>query len=47
LLAGLELARHGEFALAQEDAFMPIHMRRVVTVTPISAPVDAGELIST
>jgi len=46
LLAGLELARHGEVALAQEDAFMPIHMRRVVTATPIPAPVDAGELIT-
>ena len=33
LLAGLELTRHGEVFLAQEGAFLPIHLRRVDTNT--------------
>jgi len=46
LLASLELTRQGDITLAQEAAFLPIHLRRVVTVAPISTPVDAGELVA-
>jgi segregation and condensation protein A len=46
LLAGLELTRQGDIALAQEDMFLPIHLRRVDALAMVdSASIDADALV--
>ena len=46
LLASLELTRQGDIALAQDDAFMPIHLRWAETGTVTTAArVDSDELV--
>ena len=47
LLGSLELTRQGDITLAQEEAFLPIHLRPAnVEVMANREPVDAGALVT-
>ena len=47
LLASLELTRQGDIALAQEQAFLPIHLRPAdVEVVANIEPIDADMLVT-
>ncbi|HUB50288.1 MAG TPA: hypothetical protein VMB73_35405 [Acetobacteraceae bacterium] len=46
LLGSLELTRQGDIALAQEEAFLPIHLRRAdANAVSEIEPADADELV--